>query len=76
MKKITKDDIKQNLLNCILIPMYAVILSVVYVSWIYYTVNWLWLEILLAIIFISTGIVLAYLSTLKRKKLNEESEQS
>lgn len=76
MKKITKDDIKQNLLNCILIPMYAVILSVVYVSWIYYTVNWLWLEILLPIIFISTGIVLAYLSTLKRKKLNEESEQS
>ena len=34
MKKIKLEDLKANKLNCILIPMYTIILAVVYGSWI------------------------------------------
>lgn len=69
MEKITINDIKNNKQFCILIPMYAIILSVVYDAWIYYTINWLWLEILLPIVLMSFGFLFTYLSTVKKKKL-------
>ncbi len=67
MEKITKQDIINNKQNCILIPMYSIILSIVYVSWVYYSIHWLWLEIILPFIFVGTGLFFTYSSTLKKK---------
>lgn len=75
MIKITKQDIINNKLNCTLIPMYSIILSIVYVSWVYYTLNWLWLEILLPFVFVGCGLLFTYLSIVKMKQKLEQNTQ-
>lgn len=76
MTKITKQDIINNKLNCKLIPAYSIILSIVYDSWVYYTLNWLWLLILLPIAFVAIGLILTYLSTVKKKKQLESASKN
>lgn len=82
MKKIKLEDLKANKLNCILIPMYTIILSVVYGSWIGLSkynipLRGMFVTIIVCAIAIA-GCVFFYLSNLKvaKERIAKQNEKN
>ncbi len=72
MKKLTKQDLKNNAYNLFLTFFYTIILVFVYAFWAFKAFNILWISILISVIIVLAGFIVAYLWTLSVKKKNEE----